>query len=184
MGAKVQNCNVVAEAGSYGVGELQKAILIVDVKHDIQLRKAKMEDLNPILAVLDGQLDESYHEEVISELNDLKTGRATAFVAELGNEIIGYACWRKKIQLAYLELIAIKPGHQQMGIGSMLLREIINSVKETNPEIGILNVITDADAKDAISFYIKNNFTASGVVNDEFISGVNQIHLSLILKET
>ena len=39
-------------------------------------------------------------------------------------------------------------------------------------------MITDAEANESIRFYLKNSFVLAGIVQDEFISGVAQVHLT------
>lgn len=152
------------------------------ITQQVLIRKAELGDLESVLDVMRGEIDEAYFEDIAQEVWDISAGKAECFVAEAGSEVIGYASWRKKVQVAYLETIAVKPAYQGKGVGSRLLQEVIASIKEKEPDVTLLNVITDADAPDAIKFYLKNGFAVSGLVEDEFIEKQAQVHLCLRLR--
>lgn len=146
------------------------------------IRSVREDDLEAILGILSNQVGEMYFEEVKQEVTDSVNGKAEGFVAEDKGEIRGYACWRRRVEVAYLETIAVKSEKQGSGTGSILLGEVIRSIKYGHPDIKYLNVVTDNDATGAISFYLKNGFHVSGFVRDELVRDTDQVHLSLDLE--
>jgi len=146
------------------------------------IRKVKQRDLELILGVLKGQIGEMYFGDIKKEVDDICAGKAIGFVAEMNGTITGYVCCRKRVEVAYLETIAVKPRYQGKGFGRRLLEEAIETIKKEYPDIKVLNVITDTDAHKTIGFYLKNGFEISGYVSDEFIFGVRQAHLVKIIR--
>jgi GNAT superfamily N-acetyltransferase len=143
----------------------------------IQEKNLITKNVCSLFKILDGQIGKMYFEEIQQELEDIRLGRAHGFFAfDKTNGVLGYASWRKRVEVAYLETIVVKLGYQGQGIGSKLHNELEKDVIEK--KINLLNVVTDADAQKTISFYLKNNFEISGYVDNEFILDTKQVHLT------
>ena len=56
----------------------------------------------------------------------------------------------------YISSLYIDPNYQNKGIGTKLLKTLINNLKKTNLDNIYLTV--DLNNKNAIDFYLKNNF--------------------------
>ena len=138
---------------------------------DIKTRQVIREDKEIILDILRDEIGRQYAEEINWEIDDVIYKRRNARgIVMINPEIIGYASWRKRVESICLETI---------GIRRELLKKAIEFAKVDFPNAQMINLVTDADARRNISFYAKNGFEASGIVNDEFIYGTPQIHMSL-----
>jgi len=126
------------------------------------------------------EIGRQYAEEINWEIDDVIYKRRNARgIVMINPEIIGYASWRKRVESICLETIGIRRELRGGGFGSELLKKAIEFAKVDFPNAQMINLVTDADARRNISFYAKNGFEASGIVNDEFIYGTPQIHMSL-----
>ena len=84
--------------------------------------------------------------------------------------------FRSTVNTYQLLIIAVDKDHRSKGYGARLVDRIFAEIRQRGGKI--LNVITDADANDSLCFYLKNGFVLTGIVQDEFISGVAQAHLT------
>jgi len=148
------------------------------------IRDINPNDFDDIKKILKDQIGNQYSKELELELKDIESGRVNGIVAvSKDTGLCGYASWRYRVESAYLETIAVDNKLQSQGIGGRLLRIIEQIILDEKPGITLLNVVTDSDALRTINFYIKNKFVPSGIVQDEFIPGTSQIHLSKKLSE-
>lgn len=117
-----------------------------------------------------------YQTEVHAELEDILQGRCFGLCAMNDGRPIGYVIAKRTVDTYHLLTIAVDENHRGQGHGSRLLDGIFAEVAQQGGRI--LNVITDADASESLRFYLKNGFFLTGIVQDEFISGVAQVHLT------
>jgi ribosomal protein S18 acetylase RimI-like enzyme len=147
--------------------------------------------IDEVVCILKQEIGLQYLEQINEELNSILFGKVKGYVAVKREEtatvpketILGYASWTKKVHMAYLETIAVNSKLQGQGIGRLLMDHVVNDIKQKDPAITQLHVVTDNDAKQAVSFYVRYGFCPSGCVNDEFILGTTQVHLSLKLHQ-
>ncbi|WP_177170333.1 GNAT family N-acetyltransferase [Nitrosomonas marina] len=117
-----------------------------------------------------------YRSEIEQELNDISFGKCFGISLMHNDESIGYVIVKKTIDTYHLMTIAVDKNHRGKGYGSMMLDGIFTEIEKRGGRI--LNVTTDADANASLCFYLKNGFVLTGIVQDEFISGVAQAHLT------
>jgi GNAT superfamily N-acetyltransferase len=117
-----------------------------------------------------------YQPDIHEELEDIGRGKFFGFCAMENDKPIGYVVAKKTVNTYQLLIIAIDKDHRNKGYGARLVERIFAEIRQRGGKI--LNVITDADANDSLCFYLKNGFVLTGIVQDEFISGVAQAHLT------
>jgi [ribosomal protein S18]-alanine N-acetyltransferase len=99
-----------------------------------------------------------YESAIHDELEEVTSGRSFGVCALENGTPIGYAVAKKTVDTYHL------------------LNGIFAEIEQQGGKI--LNVVTDADANESLRFYLRNGFALAGIVQDEFISGVAQAHLT------
>ncbi len=122
------------------------------------------------------EMGSMYHSELHEELQDIGRGKCFGLCKLENGNPIGYVVAKKTIDAYHLLTIAVDVEHRGKGYGSLLIDTIFAEIEKKGGRI--LNVITDAEANESIRFYLKNSFVLTGIVQDEFISGVAQVHLT------
>ena len=117
-----------------------------------------------------------YQPDIREELDGIGNGKYFGFCAIEDNKPVGYVIAKRTVNTYQLMVIAIDKDHRNKGYGTLLVDAIFTEIQRQGGRI--LNVITDADANDSLRFYLKNGFVLTGIVQDEFISGVAQAHLT------
>ncbi|PTN13298.1 GNAT family N-acetyltransferase [Nitrosomonas aestuarii] len=117
-----------------------------------------------------------YQSDINDELEDIKRGKCFGICVMHNEHPVGYVIVKKTVDTYHLLTIAVDKNHRGQGYGSLLLDGIFVELEKQGGRI--LNVTTDADANESLSFYLKNGFVLTGIVQDEFISGVAQAHLT------
>lgn len=117
-----------------------------------------------------------YQPDIHEELENIGRGKFFGFCAMENDKPIGYVVAKKTVNTYQLLIIAVDKDHRSKGYGARLVDRIFAEIRQRGGKI--LNVITDADANDSLCFYLKNGFVLTGIVQDEFISGVAQAHLT------
>ncbi len=117
-----------------------------------------------------------YQSDIHEELEGIGRGKFFGFCAMENDKPIGYVVAKKTVNTYQLLIIAVDKDHRNKGYGARLVDRIFAEIRQRGGKI--LNVITDADANDSLCFYLKNGFVLTGIVQDEFISGVAQAHLT------
>lgn len=117
-----------------------------------------------------------YQSEILDELEDISRGKCFGVCAMDNGQPVGYVTVKKTVDTYHLLTIAVDKLHRGKGYGSRMLDGIFAEIENQGGRI--LNVITDADANQSLRFYLKNGFVLTGIVQDEFISGVAQVHLT------
>ncbi len=129
------------------------------------LEKIALQDIGPM-----------YQSAIHDELVDISSGKCFGLCAMDNGNPVGYVIVRKTVDTYHLLTIAVDKHHRGKGYGSLMLDSIFAEIEKQGGRI--LNVITDADANESLRFYLKNGFVLAGMVQDEFISGVAQVHLT------
>lgn len=130
-----------------------------------QLASIAMQDIGPM-----------YQSEILEELEDISRGKCFGVCAMENGQPVGYVTVKKTVNTYHLLTIAVDNLYRGKGYGSRMLDGIFAEIENQGGRI--LNVITDADANQSLRFYLKNGFVLTGIVQDEFISGVAQVHLT------
>lgn len=117
-----------------------------------------------------------YQPDIHEELEGIGNGKYFGFCAMENNKPVGYVMAKKTVNTYQLLIIAVDKNHRNKGYGAQLVDRIFSEIQKQGGKI--LNVITDADANESLCFYLRNGFVLTGIVQDEFISGVAQAHLT------
>ena len=117
-----------------------------------------------------------YQTAIQDELEDTILGKSFGICVLENDEPVGYAVAKKTVDTYHLLTLAIDTQHRGKGFGSLMLDSIFAEIEQHGGNI--LNVVTDADANESLRFYLRNGFALTGIVQDEFIPGVAQAHLT------
>lgn len=117
-----------------------------------------------------------YQSSIHDELEDVTHGKSFGVCAIDNGDPVGYAVARRTVDTYHLLTLAVDKQHRSKGYGSLMLDSIFAEIEQQGGKI--LNVVTDADANESLRFYLRNGFALTGIVQDEFIPGVAQAHLT------
>ena len=117
-----------------------------------------------------------YQGAIYDELEDITLGKSFGVCALENGEPVGYAVAKRTVDTYHLLTLAVDTQHRGKGFGSLMLDSIFAEIEQQGGKI--LNVVTDADANESLRFYLRNGFALTGIVQDEFIPGVSQAHLT------
>ena len=117
-----------------------------------------------------------YQGAIYDELEDITLGKSFGVCALENGEPVGYAVAKRTVDTYHLLTLAVDTQHRGKGFGSLMLDSIFAEIEQQGGKI--LNVVTDADANESLRFYLRNGFAMTGIVQDEFIPGVAQAHLT------
>lgn len=139
--------------------------------HRSNIRLATDRDLKKLteLEVAAFQVDR-FTEEQIEYL--LGRSRATIFVLEKGEELIGaaYMLWRKAHQNARLYNLAVDPAHQGGGYGRKLLREC--ELESARRDCAEINLEVRQDNEGGIRFYERHGYIVTRSISDYYEDGM------------
>jgi GNAT superfamily N-acetyltransferase len=134
------------------------------------------EDRARLLAIAEQDMSVGYHAALEHELDDVARGASRGIYAVDGATPVGYAVYHRSAETYHLDTIAVDRSRRGMGIGTALLASVRADLRQAAPTI--LNVVTDAAARETLAFYAGQGFVLAGAVKDEFLPGVTQIHLT------
>ncbi|MEX0569134.1 MAG: ribosomal protein S18-alanine N-acetyltransferase [Candidatus Njordarchaeota archaeon] len=123
---------------------------------EIILRRAKTTDLDQIAEIENLSFIEPYSKELLLMLI---LSVAIFLVAEYHKKIVGYICASIEIYdgpCGHIISIAVHPNYRRKGIGSALIKELINRLKKIDIKMVYLECRVSNEA--AIEFYKKHGF--------------------------
>ncbi|MBX3618084.1 GNAT family N-acetyltransferase [Nitrosomonas sp.] len=144
---------------------LKNMITAITKDISLELEKIALQDIGSM-----------YQPDIHEELEGIEKGKYFGFYAIEDSKPVGYVVAKKTVNTYQLMVIAVDKSYRNKGYGSQLVDRVFSEIQKQGGRI--LNVITDADANDSLCFYLKNGFVLTGIVQDEFISGVAQAHLT------
>ena len=134
------------------------------------------EDRARLLAIAEQDMSVGYHAALGRELDDIGRGASRGICAIDGAAPVGYAVYHRTAQTYHLDTIAVDRSRRGAGIGTAVLASVRADLRQAGPTI--LNVVTDAAARETLAFYARQGFVLAGAVRDEFLPGVTQVHLT------
>jgi ribosomal-protein-alanine N-acetyltransferase len=134
------------------------------------------EDRARLLAIAEQDMSVGYHAALERELDDVARGASRGICSFDGATPVGYAVYHRTAQTYHLDTIAVDRSRRGAGIGTALLASVRADLRKAGSTI--LNVVTDAAARETLAFYVRQGFVLAGSVKDEFLSGVTQAHLT------
>lgn len=93
---------------------------------------------------------------------ELENRDAVLRVAVLGVEIVGYICVRSILDVTHVMDLAITPRLKRMGIGSLLLRNALQELRRTRPDISLITLEVRESNIAALKLYEKYGFREIG----------------------
>ncbi len=117
-----------------------------------------------------------YQSAIQDEFEDISRGKCFGVCALENGMPVGYAVAKRTVDTYHLLTLAVDKQYRGKGYGGLMIDSIFAEIEQQGGKI--LNVVTDADANESLRFYLRNGFALTGIVQDEFIPGVAQAHLT------
>lgn len=125
---------------------------------DIKISEMNLSDYNSIKDILPIHFDDFWNKAILKE--ELINPNSKYIVAKLGKEIIGFAGIKIILDEADIMNIVTKKAFRNNGIGSLLLKNLINISK--NSKVKSINLEVKEDNLSAIHLYKKFGFQILG----------------------
>lgn len=137
------------------------------MSHLVRIRPFELDDSREIL-----EIEEAVFHEPNPLLYAMIENRPMEgfIVAEEGGEVVGYLLGALYMDEARILLLAVKEGYRRKGIGSMLVKEYIDSVRG---RANMVRLEVRASNLAAQTFYFKQGFKFLGMVNNYYRNGDN-----------
>jgi ribosomal protein S18 acetylase RimI-like enzyme len=146
------------------------------------IRVAREQDRKAIEDILAETMGLEYREEDLREVSRVISGEQLGFVAAPEDYVAGYITCLKTFQTYKLETLAVRIDFQGMGIGRKLVRHLEGYLVANFGKPTVLNVVTNDNSHDPVKdFYLRCGYRVAGVVENEYVLGDRQIHLSKLL---
>ena len=124
----------------------------------IEVYKMSLDDLENIKEILISDFDDFWNYSTLKE--ELSNANSYYLVAKSDNEILGFAGIKTVLDEADIMNIVVKKSKRKLGIGSLLLKNIIDLCKKLN--ISTLFLEVNEKNTPAISLYKKFGFKNVG----------------------
>lgn len=126
---------------------------------NIQIKKMTLLDLENIQNILTSEFDDFWTYTILKD--ELNSENSQYIVALLNNEIVGFAGIKVILDEADIMNIVTKKSFRKKGIGSSLLKEIINIC--TNMSLAYITLEVNEENLSAINLYQKFGFEEAGI---------------------
>ncbi|MCS7128560.1 MAG: GNAT family N-acetyltransferase [Sulfolobales archaeon] len=131
---------------------------------DIVLRNARSRDVNRIFEIHLNSLEELDEEdyEWFKALINTRSKRKKVIVAEVEGKVVGFIITYKHRHLTYIDSLAVDSEYRGLGIGSLLL----DYLEETLVREGVEEVFLSVKDRNlaALNFYLKRGYSFKGLV--------------------
>ena len=134
----------------------------------VVVRRARVEDCKPCQDISNTpELQEATKEPPIIWWVESLAKEGIFFVAEEGNDIVGYVAGERTAgDIAMLHLMAVKNGHQDKGVGKMLLKSFEDECKKN--KLKAIFLYGSAGNEKTLSFFGKSGYE-KGTLTHEFL---------------
>lgn len=124
----------------------------------IQIHKMTIQDLEQISTILSTEFDDFWNENLLK--GEIENPNSKCIIAKLHNEIVGFACIWKAVDDIHITNIVVKKTYRKQGIGSLLLKELIEISNKDN----MTSITLEVNAKNlpAQNLYEKYGFKVLG----------------------
>ena len=130
-----------------------------ETSKNIEITPMTLEDLNQIANTLTSDFDEFWSDSILKE--ELNADNSNYLIAKLNQKIVGFAGIKILMDEADIMNIVVKKDSRNQGIGSLLLKELINLAKKLNLASITLEVMEENYS--AIHLYRKFGFKQVGI---------------------
>lgn len=124
----------------------------------IQIHKMTIQDLEQISTILSTEFDDFWNENLLK--GEIENPNSKCIIAKSNNEIVGFACIWKAVDDIHITNIVVKKIYRKQGIGSLLLKELIEISNKDN----MTSITLEVNAKNlpAQNLYEKYGFKVLG----------------------
>ena len=124
----------------------------------IQIHEMTLLDLNQISSILTSQFDDFWNENLLK--NEIENQNSKCIIAKKNAEIVGFGCIWKAVDDIHITNIVVKKTYRQQGIGSLLLKELIEISNKEN--VTSITLEVKASNLPAQNLYAKYGFEKLG----------------------
>ena len=126
---------------------------------DIKITSMTLEDLNQIANILISDFDDYWNYDILRD--ELKTENSKYLVAKMNEEIVGFAGIKVMVNEADIMNIVVKKTYRNQGIGTLLLKKLMDLSRKSNCTSLTLEVMEENYP--AIHLYKNLGFTQIGI---------------------
>ena len=119
---------------------------------EIQINKMKLEDLDCIKNILLTDFDDFWNYDIFK--TELESKNSKYIKAKVGNEIVGFAGVKVVLEQADIMYIVTKKNFRNKGIGSLLLKSLIDICKKLN----VSSIMLEVDENNLSAIHLYENF--------------------------
>ena len=142
----------------------------------LQVRPVKPEDLSVISEIEEASFKDPFPPYFIAQLADANPN--TFLVALDKGTIVGYAVVDDWTDQHHLVSIAVLANHRRRGVGHALLNALIGRLSQ-----GKLGLELRKSNKNALSLYMKNGFSQTGVAHSYYTDGEDAIQMEKTIEK-
>lgn len=124
----------------------------------IQIHKMTIQDLEQISNILNTEFDDFWNENLLK--SEIENPNSKCIMAKSNDEIVGFACIWKAVDDIHVTNIVVKKIYRNQGIGSLLLKELIEISNKEN--VVSLTLEVNASNLPAQNLYEKYGFKVLG----------------------
>lgn len=139
---------------------------------EINIRKMTIEDLELISPILSSEFDDFWNIENLK--SELTNTNSYCYIAELENNIVGFASLWHVIDTVHLNDIVVRKKYRNLGIGSIFLEHLINISSKIE---GVTSITLEVSNKNlpAQKLYLKYGFKELGIRKNYYSQNENAI---------
>ena len=119
---------------------------------EIQINEMKLEDLDCIKNILLTDFDDFWNYDICKP--ELESKNSKYIIAKMGNEIVGFAGIKVVLEQADIMNIVTKKNCRNKGIGSLLLKSLIDICKDLN----VSSIMLEVDENNLSAIHLYKNF--------------------------
>ena len=119
---------------------------------EIQINEMKLEDLDCIKNILLTDFDDFWNYDIFK--TELESKNSKYIIAKMGNEIVGFAGVKVVLEQADIMNIVTKKNCRNKGIGSLLLKSLIDICKVLN----VSSIMLEVDENNLSAIHLYKNF--------------------------
>ncbi len=124
----------------------------------IQIHKMTIQDLEQISNILNTEFDDFWNENLLK--SEIENPNSKCIMAKSNDEIVGFACIWKAVDDIHVTNIVVKKIYRNQGIGSLLLKELIEISNKEN--VASITLEVNASNLPAQNLYEKYGFKVLG----------------------
>lgn len=145
---------------------------------NIQITKMTLSDLDSIESILNTDFDDFWNYNILK--TELENPNSKYIVSKINNDIVGFAGFIMLYDEADISNIVVNKNYRHMGIGSIMLKELIDLAKSL--DMNALNLEVNSSNIFAINLYKNFSFSQCGLRKKYYNNSEDAILMRLSLK--